>query len=48
VDKAAARTHEALGDDAYEELFCAGGRLALDEAIRLAIADADELPTIHP
>ncbi|HSZ40196.1 MAG TPA: NB-ARC domain-containing protein [Trebonia sp.] len=44
VGKAATRTREALGDEAYEELFCEGGRLALNEATRLAVADADELP----
>ncbi|MGH3166036.1 MAG: ATP-binding protein [Trebonia sp.] len=48
VGKAAARAREALGSDAYEELFRAGGRLPLDEAINLAIADADDLPENYP
>jgi non-specific serine/threonine protein kinase len=47
VDKAAARTREALGDESYDELFRLAERLPLDEAVTLAIADADDLPAIH-
>lgn len=43
-DQVLAQTRETLGEEAFDAQFARGALLGLDQAVALAIADADEVP----
>jgi predicted ATPase len=47
-DLVLADTRQSLGDQAFDALFGRGARLSLDQAVTLAIEDADEAPASEP